>query len=65
MDYVAKIAPVPIQYGPPGWGVPQLSPLLDWVLGRVWATEFWLRASLAVLTRLLAIEPTRRVDGMY
>ena len=57
IDYVAEIKALPIQYGQPNWSMPQISPLIDWALGSVWWSEFWLRASLAVIPRLFAPEP--------
>ena len=57
IDYVAEIKAIPIQYGQPNWSAPQISPLIDWALGSVWWSEFWVRASLAVIPRLFAPEP--------
>ena len=57
IDYVAEIKALPIQYGQPNWSAPQISPLIDWALGSIWWSEFWVRASLAVVPRLFAPEP--------
>lgn len=57
IDYVGEIKAVPIQYGQPNWAAPHISPLIDWALGSVWWSEFWVRASLAVIPRLFAPEP--------
>jgi 4-amino-4-deoxy-L-arabinose transferase-like glycosyltransferase len=57
IDYIGEIKAVPIQYDQPNWSAPQVSPLIDWVLGSVWWSEFWVRRSLAVVPRLFAPEP--------